>query len=287
MEQKTDNFARRGNKTYEKEKIISSVASSGETEINEESKLDFDIDTRSFGEDFPVVFRSVTTTKDICGLIGQIISAVFKDYDGCFIEVEPVNGIPTPMLSVYFKTNFMGGDGIMNAIEDIDQKRRDGSKYQSGYDSISAYNAQFNRRRYQLTKNAELIFQNYIHDSRIKYQRNRDGSLKKKSINWNQATVETNENNRIQNNPYFPAAANNILFKVRYLDLVKFMKKIYGSVTVDGDKCVYKITIGGQLPAVNGSPNNIIVIEQVKVSDMKEIIDYAGRPMYTNTIPRY
>lgn len=292
-----DNFVRRGQQQdyKERDRRDSNVTASSDAknEKVEDDHLDFDLDPRSFSDDFPLVLRCVTTTKTLCGIIGQIIGSVFNDYDGCYIYPLNTGNGHVPALAVYFNINKMGGDGLYRAIEPITagEDRNGNNRYRDrgrfGTESIIRYNSRFTTRHHKLTKQAQKIFKNYIHDSRIKFVRNFDGSLKSKDIDWNKVTAEVCDSNNVADNMRFIQQANNTLFMVNSIDLVKLMGKIYGSITEDGNRCLYKVVMGASLTPINGAENNIVIIEQVKASDAQKVMDYSGKPMFNRTVPRY
>ena len=277
------NFTRRGNNFRNNTNNRYSDDGQQVQDLKPDETLDFEVKTRSFKEDFAVKYQVITTNQEISLLISRIIGSVFEDFSGCIIEEMNLGdkGHRFTMLglAVYF---YMDYPGNSCGIERIDNPVNT-----DGFNLIRSYNSRFaKRRRYKLTKQAEMIFDNYL-DDRLYNYRFENGKNVKKKTNWDPLVTEASMDNAIVNNTLYPQKTNETLIKVSGLDILKFIKKLYGEKTADGDDCIYKVSKGGPLEFKDGIPNNVIIIDQIKASDRDRIMDYRGRNMFSTGIPMY
>lgn len=261
--------------------------------MSEEQGLDFELEPREFGSDFPVVRRSITTVKKLSEVVSQVFKGIFNDYTGCNIEINKATKLP--YLVIYFKEQLIpSNSGKINAIKRCagvtanNDPRRIGKRFLDVSD-VKRYNARFNKQQFELTDEGKEILGKYF----LKEFYNSNVSLmhmnsKTVTPKWGKVVTEVTENNVIQQNPFMNPAANIILIKVAYVDIEKLLEKIYGHKDKEGEVCMYRVlpTIIPPTPYVNND-NIVIVMEQMKQCDAKEILGINGNNDNLGGIPRY
>lgn len=257
-------------------------------ENNTKKELKFSVQRREFGSDYPLIRRVVTTKNKFAKMIATLFSSSIKDFDGCVVEpcTELGNQL---MLTIYLRPGADSGiSGTINGTQMIggfkNTARTSGGNM--GLSGIEAYNMRFKKNRYTLTDEVKELLNPYMMDIKRKqkpsllgYQMPKD--IKKLQVDWDKVAVEMVDSQPqyfggpyMMNNPY-------ILVKVPYIDLYGLLKLIYGKEDVDGDPVFYRTSLGGVM-----GQDQILIIEQMKLSDSNRIIDYAGRPVMPGSIYR-
>lgn len=246
----------------------------------------FEFNQRDFDADFPIIERIVTTTNSLCKLIGNHFKAVLNNYDGCFLDNVKINGTNMTVLSVFFReeayTNPDKVDVISRLVQPITGSRRG----RVGIDAIDRYNARYNKRQYELTEIAKEMFSEIIIPQKRKLKNGGlgvDPRTAEYSILWDQVVTELQD--ATMANPYAFNAGVGVLVKISFIDINKVLGKIYGTEK-DGEKLIYRLTFGSPVMMKDGAANNIAIVERMKRKDSEEIVDYSGRPMFQNSIPR-
>lgn len=245
----------------------------------------FEFEQRDFDVDFPIIERIVTTTNSLCKLIGSHFKSVLNNYDGCFFNTVKINNVNMIVLSIFFKEEAYHDVDKVDVIRRLVQPINNG-RIQVGIDAINRYNARYNKRQYELTETAKEMFSEIIIKQKRKFKNGGlgvDPRTAEYSILWDQVVTEVQDGALA--NPYAFNAGSGVLVKINFIDVNEVLGKIYGTEK-DGDKLIYRLSFSSPLMMKDGVANSIAIIERMKRKDSEEIVDYSGRPMFQNSVPR-
>lgn len=175
----------------------------------------------------PLMESKCLTTMDLADKVNQLLSPMFADYEGCFINPpDQTHGYVS--VSVFFRaTNKTPGEGQIKNLEAINSQTttiNTGNKRSSDagvLDQIMAMNTRVKGRSFKLTQKTKEGLSDFIPMKEV--------------------TEDYWKNNVIEMTDATPYGAMQYVIYVRVdgLDLNRLLKKIYGGVEIDdvtGDK---------------------------------------------------
>lgn len=171
---------------------------------NNKPKYELDITTIEFDGDNS---SKMMSSSELSGMISDIMSSIFVDFEGCIILQD--NQFGAPYLLMYFKDKQVANAGNrVKALESVFNN----NKNSQGNSMAARFQNAFNRssRVYQLSEAAKDILSQFMSIR---------GAAK---INWNNCYREI-----ASGNPYI-AQSYNILVEIKGFDLSKILKLIYG-----------------------------------------------------------
>lgn len=192
----------------------------------------------------------LTTTIALSKTINQMLRPVFSDYEGCIIAPDAYGQL---QVSIYFKDKgFSGNSEAIKSLIPVTER----VKGSSPIDRIMQINLRNSSKAYDLSKDTKDILSEFI------YTR---GNAK---VNWNQHVVEQTE--RTYNGAI-------IYVKVIGLDLVRILRKIYGS-KLDGSRIDYNISVIKPVGVdMNGGNQNFLInIQQLDSKEVERLANEIG-----------
>ena len=201
-------------------------------EISEHAKFEISLST------------GLTTTNDLCNQINEFFNQCINDYEGCIIE--PTQNPMMPFsLKVYFKhpTTMQDIDGKVNVLEVTSQ-----TKPESAFDRMMNFNIMQRNKMYNLTEVGKEILSDFI--ALMPGQKKPD---------WQKISYEFMDNT--------VPGRGSIPYMGVYIDLIKFIKYLYGTKAEDGSFCDYQVA--NIRPLGNGLANNNMMIPNYLVAILR------------------
>lgn len=193
----------------------------------------------------------LTTTVELSRLINSMFRPIFRDYEGCVIQLDP-QGIFQLML--YFSVPTPGAaiadSGRIANVEPIVKPVTDANDAMARIRNINNINS---ARKNELTQDTKDALSEFMYGY----------SEANPKINWNQLVTEITD--RATFNGY------TIHVAVKGLDLLRVIRKIYGNKK-DGNYVEYRVTCNRPL----NNTNYLIFIEQVDTKMVEKMCHEAG-----------
>lgn len=228
---------------------------------------------RIFESDFPVMKTSITTTEKFGKLVSSILRPLLNDYSGCFIT--PGHG--SINFSLYFVKAEYQDPKKMPTLNKVGEDKE-------GSTILTRYTARFSRKFFEVTEELKKFLIPLIEEKYLTRQNKMvNGELVSTvvAVDWNKIITEISESNRFRTSVMY-TNSDIINVKISGIDIYKFLNAVYGKTDEDGNDIEYRVRFEAPLsPTYSGAPNRILVIDRIKKSDIKTILNYNGKPMRT------
>ena len=188
----------------------------------------------------------LTTTNNLTKVIYDLFSGVNNDFEGCALDVNPMNN--QLQLTLYFKEKPVNPNKLKNLVNIANNVAGRNAK---PMDRITSMNIRQQNRVYELSEETKEMLEEFI-DAPVQ----KDGSRK---INWRQVAFEKTERNQY--------AGNSIYVAVTGLNLNRVLKKMYGGKNEDGDRVDYNTTIIAPITNNFSSQTQNFLISIIQLND--------------------
>ena len=214
-----------------------------DTEAKTEAAVQKHLEISENAEFDAALLTKLTTTNDLCNMVNEFFGQAITDYEGCIIE--PTQNPMAPFsLKVYFKrpTNMQSVEGKLDVLEIISQARPE-----SAFDRMMNFNIAQRNKIYNLTEDGKEVLSDFI-------------SLApgQKKVDWNKVSYEFTDAS--------VPGRGSIPYMGVYLDLLKFIKYLYGAKCEEG-YCEYQVI--NVRPLGNGLANNNTMIPNYLVAILR------------------
>ena len=206
----------------------------------------------------PIVETILVQTDEMCKKVNALFKESYHDYEGCIIEPTADPAMPFK-LRLFFSYN---GDevpeGKFKMLDVVGLSKGD-----TAYDRLSNFNIMQKNKVYNLTEEGKESISEFI------------VVPPNKKINWNNISVEFSDGNVYGKGQKFYMAI--------YIDLIKFIKKIYGSKDSNGARLEYQVFNIRPLGSINPNAGTSVPM----VPNMYGYGPYYNTYNASSTIPNF
>jgi len=206
-----------------------------------------------------LIKSKLTTTISLGKMIYDLFKSTFPEYEGCVIQPNQYGIL---QVTLYFKDNGkLTNHKAVKAVAPVGSSQA----RNSAYDRIASLNQRFSSKKFELTKDAKDILEEFYWTK---------GNQK---VQWNQFVTE------IVSQDY---NGYSVHLKVTGLDITKILRKIYGS-KVDGSRVDYAVSIVKPI-GMDGTgllQNYLISIQQLDTREVENLAKEVGVIPVQGSIP--